>query len=89
MTFRMKWLGSEKNTYAINQYGVELRVKFLPGTKMWGVYRDGVLREKRETRNMAKTTAKRWFGWDRPSDQVRCPTCMGSGMVKRAVAHSA
>lgn len=81
--FRLKWEGGKNNTYALNQYGVLLRVKFLPGTNMWGVYRDGVLREKRDTREKAKSVAKSWFGWDRPLNSVPCPHCNGTGLVRR------
>jgi len=83
MSFRMKWLGNHNNTYAVNMHGVELRVKYLPSSKMYGVYKDGVLRFKLADRGKAKVQAKRWFGWDRPADTVRCTTCNGTGQVRR------
>lgn len=92
MTFRLKWLGTWRETYATNQHGVELRVRYLPGSGSWGVYVDGVLRHKVDEgaadkrRARAKALAKSWYGRELPSDTVPCVHCGGSGRVKRGAS---
>lgn len=89
-TFRLKWEGSWMNTYAVMANGVELRVKFLPGSKMWGMYVDGELRGKQENgsdgmgRSRAKDKVKNWWGYNaKPKNKVRCEHCNGTGFVPK------
>lgn len=92
MPFRLKWEGSWINTHARMQNGVELRVKWLPGSKSWGIYVEGVLRGKQPNgvdglgRARAKTKAKDWYGYNaKPNDSVPCSHCGGTGFVKRTM----
>ncbi len=90
--FRMKWKGSYQHTTAATRHGLTLAVKFLRGSRSWGVYVDGRLREKIavapskpgevDSREQAKRCAVRW-GDFRPNDLVPCSHCNGTGRVRR------
>lgn len=85
--FRLKWIGSWRDTTAENRYGAKLRVRFLPGSRSWGVYVDDDLRHKvavgvSDTRRArAKVIASSWYGSARPAGSVACAHCHGTGRV--------
>jgi hypothetical protein len=88
--FRLKWEGTWVNTYAVMSNGVEIRVKFLHGSKSWGMYVDGELRGKQPTgsdgmgRARAKDKVKNWYGHNaRPKNKVPCTHCGGTGFMKK------
>lgn len=89
MTTKLKWEGSWQNTWAFMPNGVELRVKFLPGSAMWGMYVNGKLRGKEEnrvgtSRARAKYKVKNRYGYNaEPSNKTPCVHCGGTGWVKK------
>lgn len=93
MKFRLKWEGTWVNTYAMMQNGVELRVKWLQGSKTWGIYVDGDLKSRQPNgpdgtgRARAKIKARTWYGHNaKPKNKVRCPHCAGTGFVPKTAA---
>ncbi len=78
---RLIWSGVWRETTVMNEFGVLLRVRFLPSSSTWGYYVGGELRGKSDSREGAKKLALR-SRRERPLGRSRCPACHGTGYIQ-------